>query len=35
LLETVLRRPVLVRALRAAAGAGKSTGRAITGRAIT
>ena len=34
LLETVLRRPVLVRALRAAAGAGKSAGRAITGRAI-
>jgi hypothetical protein len=30
LLETVLRRPVLVRALRTAAGAGKSTGRAIT-----
>ena len=30
LLETVLRRPVLVRTLRAVPGAGKSTGRAIT-----
>jgi exopolyphosphatase/guanosine-5'-triphosphate,3'-diphosphate pyrophosphatase len=35
LLETVLRRPVLVRALRAPGGAGKSIARAITGRAIT
>jgi hypothetical protein len=32
LLETVLRRPVLVRTLRASAGGGKSTGRATAAR---